>query len=132
MRALSVHQPWPGLIAAGLKTLEIRSWTVKYRGPIVIHATRRQPGTETRLILDRGYVTQADLDDPLCKLHGRLVCLVELVDCRRFSREDDDAARCDWRPDMWAWVLAEPQLVVPVPMRGRQGLWNVARVEPLV
>lgn len=38
MRALTIRQPWATLIARGAKTIETRSWSTKYRGPLAIHA----------------------------------------------------------------------------------------------
>jgi hypothetical protein len=41
MKAITIRQPWAQLIAAGLKTIETRSWPTKYRGPLAIHAGLR-------------------------------------------------------------------------------------------
>lgn len=38
MKALTIRQPWAALIAAGVKTIETRSWPTKHRGPLAIHA----------------------------------------------------------------------------------------------
>lgn len=38
--ALSLKQPWAGLLVAGLKTIEVRRWRTPYRGPLLIHAAR--------------------------------------------------------------------------------------------
>lgn len=53
MKALTLHQPWASLLAAGHKTIETRSWSTPYRGPIAIHASakvrrisRRDPEAE--------------------------------------------------------------------------------------
>ncbi len=40
MKALTLHQPWASLIAEGVKTIETRSWSTKYRGPMAIHAAK--------------------------------------------------------------------------------------------
>lgn len=47
MRALTIRQPWASLIAAGVKTIETRSWSTKYRGPIAIHAGKHPVETNT-------------------------------------------------------------------------------------
>jgi len=52
MRALTIHQPWASLIAAGLKTIETRAWATKHRGQIVIHAG--QQAAQGRLPVQRG------------------------------------------------------------------------------
>lgn len=38
MRAITLWQPWASLIAIGAKTIETRSWSTAYRGPLAIHA----------------------------------------------------------------------------------------------
>jgi hypothetical protein len=41
MRAISLWQPWASLIPLGAKKIETRSWSTKYRGPLLIHAAKR-------------------------------------------------------------------------------------------
>lgn len=42
-RAITLHQPWATLIALGYKTIETRSWSTRYRGPLLIHAAKSPP-----------------------------------------------------------------------------------------
>lgn len=41
MKALSIRQPWAGLIVAGLKDIENRDWYTNYRGTVLIHAAKK-------------------------------------------------------------------------------------------
>jgi hypothetical protein len=43
MKVLTLHQPWASLVAAGVKTIETRSWRTHYRGPLAIHAGLAEP-----------------------------------------------------------------------------------------
>ena len=43
MKAITILQPWASLIAIGAKQYETRSWQTKYRGPIAIHAAKKNP-----------------------------------------------------------------------------------------
>ena len=43
MKVLTLHQPWASLIALGVKAIETRSWSTKYRGPLAIHAGVKKP-----------------------------------------------------------------------------------------
>lgn len=43
MRAITLWQPWASLVAIGHKRIETRSWSTRYRGPILIHAAKRYP-----------------------------------------------------------------------------------------
>ena len=40
MRGLSLTQPWASAIAFGSKSIETRSWSTSYRGPLAIHASK--------------------------------------------------------------------------------------------
>ena len=40
MKVLSIKQPWAWLICVGCKTIENRTWARKYRGPVLIHASK--------------------------------------------------------------------------------------------
>jgi hypothetical protein len=40
LRALSIKQPWASLIVNGYKRIENRNWPTKFRGPVLIHASK--------------------------------------------------------------------------------------------
>lgn len=44
MKAITIWQPWASLIALGVKTIETRSWSTDYRGPLAIHAAATPAG----------------------------------------------------------------------------------------
>lgn len=43
MKAITIWQPWASLLAIGAKKYETRSWATNYRGPIAIHAAKKDP-----------------------------------------------------------------------------------------
>ena len=55
MKAISLWQPWaslcvlPGPNGRAVKTIETRSWPTKYRGPLAVHAAKREPDQALRL-----------------------------------------------------------------------------------
>ncbi len=104
MKALSVHQPWASLIAAGKKTIEVRSWATSHRGPLLICATKRPHG-----------------DDPV----GVAVGVVNLIDVRRFLPSDAAGAGFEGSADKYAWELADAQAIEPFPVTGNMGLFTV-------
>lgn len=106
MKALSVRQPWASLIADGVKTIEVRSWPTKHRGPLLICAGKR----------------------PYESLPvGVAVCIVEVIDCRPFVHGvDDDAAQCEGDVGDFAWVLGSVGLIKPFPVYGKLGLFDVS------
>ena len=119
IRALSVRQPFPELIAEGLKTLEIRSRATHYRGPLLIIAGG-QWHKEGKAFWGR------------LGLRGVAVCIVDLVDCRPVTENDSDAACVDCAGvEGFAWVLANPRRVEPVPMKGQLSMFTPEVVPPL-
>ena len=48
IRGLTVRQPWASLIADGLKTIEVRTHRVGYRGLLIIHAGKTAGGVRVR------------------------------------------------------------------------------------
>ncbi len=109
MKVLSVKQPWASLIASGRKSIELRSWSTKYRGPVLILAgSGVWRGTEHSI-------------GP----RGVTLCTIDLVDVRAVTLEDSDAA-CIVPPEGFgfAWVLANPCAVRQVPIKGKLGLYD--------
>lgn len=105
MQALSIRQPWASLIASGRKTIEVRSWSTKYRGPLLICAGKKpHDGLPT----------------------GVALATVDLLDCRPFRRgEDETAACCDADAGDFAWMLGDVRAITPLPVSGKLGLFDV-------
>lgn len=125
MKAISIKQPWAALIAAGKKTIEVRSWKTDYRGPLLIVSSQRP----ARHGLTRGIVQwyrDQDPHSPLVRM-GHAIAVVDLIDCRRLNvMGDAEAACCFGRPGYMAWVVANPRLLAnPFPVSGRQRLYEV-------
>jgi hypothetical protein len=117
MRALSVQQPWAALIASGEKSIEVRTWDTSYRGPLLICAGGKWHKLGVELHGEKGE-------------RGVAACVVELVDVRPMTRKDLAAAGLpkDWPLDgLFAWVLANPRAVEPMPIRGQLGLFTPPR-----
>lgn len=106
MRTLCVKQPWADLIASGKKTIELRTWRIK-PGPLAIAASKKTTGNLPG---------------------GCIVAVVEVVGCRPAMPEDSAAAcfKVEHKGQFWAVELASPlRLPVPVPVKGRLGLFDV-------
>lgn len=125
-RALTLWQPWAGLVAAGHKTIETRSWSTSYRGLLVIAAAKRRPRR----------VDVQPTDGPsagdLADLFGAALAVCELVDVRPLRPEDAGPGSASRLPvelveGRFAWVLERIRLIPPVPIVGRQGLYRPDR-----
>lgn len=78
--ALSVKQPWAALLAAGVKTVEVRTWPTERRGRILIHASKvPDPRPEAW-----AWVTTPELERAAA-VGGGIVGVAELTGCRRYA-----------------------------------------------
>jgi hypothetical protein len=137
MKALSLWQPWATLIAIGAKCYETRSWAVGYRGPIAIHAAKRQDYDSLALCLEEPFrqeLIAGGIRYPKQLPFGAIVAVATLHDCHLCkgvwvpnpAGAPHELAFGDFSPGRYAWVLhAVRPLKSPVPCRGFQGLWDV-------
>ena len=139
MKAITLHQPWASLIAAGYKQVETRSWPTTYRGPIVIHAGRTSPAEGMTAVDDAlravsGQLLGTRVIDDLWRTVYPLGCIVavaDIVDCVRMTEETIaeagplERALGDWRVDRYAWELANVRPIEPIVVRGAQGIWGL-------
>lgn len=124
MKTLSIRQPWAELIVQGRKTLELRTWMVKYRGPLAIHASQT---------VEREACLAHDLD-PDQVTTGAVIGVVDLVkiielDAASYaSQRAEHLAGGPWDSGpLYGWRLANPRpLPEPVPMRGRMGVFEAS------
>ena len=143
MKAITLYQPWASLVASGAKTVETRSWSTPYRGPLAIHAAvapmrsaRDVHGLAGCFCPGEGGIPEALVSAfeiaETCPVHGALVsevqgcivatCVLDDVVTAETLRGDPYG---DFSPGRFAWLLRAVQaLSMPVPVRGRQGLWE--------
>jgi hypothetical protein len=141
VKALTVRQPYAWAIAAGAKTIENRSRPTKHRGPLAIHAGAAWSyiGGVDDNVLDELYEwmtpTQREQAEdgidpdafPALFTFRAVIATVDVVGCHRAygcclpwgqQGEPDDPT--------YHWVLANAHKPdVPVPAKGRLGLWAI-------
>ena len=130
-RVLSLTQPWATFVMVGAKDYETRSWHTRYRGSIVIHATR-----ET----DEQYVNLPEIKEIMKRYNietfpnGALLGECKLLDCINTEHIEDKMTEQellvgDFGPGRYAWQFNDFQeriiYPVPIPMRGNMGLWTI-------
>lgn len=134
VRALTVRQPFAGLIAYGNKTLEIRSRRTNHRGQLLICAgvcedegQMIDPDVPGRVVSCDRYLRDVRAYSPAIDLFpvGVAVALVELVDCRPMTPDDAVAACVEFKPGLFAWELQNPLLIEPFTVTGNVGLFRV-------
>lgn len=105
MIALSVKQPWASMIAEGQKTIETRTWPTKHRGDLLIVASK-SPRISGKPV-------------------SAALCIVNVMDCRPMTTEDESAACCPVYPGAYAWVLDNVRPIGNFHVRGSLGLYHV-------
>jgi len=70
MKVLSIKQPWASLIVNGYKKYEFRTWKTKYRGEVLIHASKSY---DQRI----DQFASLNIDFPI----GQIIGKVEITDC---------------------------------------------------
>lgn len=129
-QAITLHQPWASLLAAGVKVHETRGFRLPDRliGVwVAIHAAKRQPalleGLDAicRRSLGRDYFRALP--------RGAVLALVQFTSCRATlltspaSYEDERSG--DWGPGRFAWRVGDRRTFAPIPCSGHQLWWRV-------
>lgn len=118
MKALSVRQPYILAIVTGVKTVELRSRPTKHRGELLICSTKG--GDDAYLRDDENYYYKI--------AKGAHMCVVDVVDCRKATPADAEAAfvhEDEITEDMWAWEFKLKKLVASTPVVGKLNLFEV-------
>lgn len=138
MKAVTISQPYASLIASGKKWVENRTWPTNYRGEIAIHAGKG--------------LQYLDKEELLLYPHGCVIAVGKLVACCERDRIIDmdsdpmrrktralgsqkywsELARHEHTEGPWCWILEDIRPIVPVPIRGAQGLWVWKPESPIV
>ena len=119
MKAISVQQPFAFEIMSGLKTIEVRSWDTLHRGDLLICASGKPA-------FSREEMAELEEEYGCTFLYGQALCLARLVEVRPMQQGDEEEALMDEiDPEAFSWVLEEVRPVVPFPVKGKQGFYEV-------
>ena len=134
-RVLSVKNPWAYLIIHHGKDVENRRQSTKYRGRILIHASkgsdmyayeRRWAGDEA---MQKIFDSLIDNIYEVEKTNGHIIGSVEISDCVKGSQ----SVWAESLPEPYSqfhWLLRDPHpFAVPLPARGMLGLWPYEALE---
>lgn len=136
MKAISLMQPWASLMALELKRIETRSWDTKYRGPLLIHSSKKVIPLH-RLFDDlnfeqREFIFRAlenAYDDPEKLPTGMIIAVCQLVETKPTESLTTlswlEKACGDYAPGRFGWIIGEMKRLEPgIHAKGQLGLWN--------
>ena len=144
MRAITIRQPWAWAVIHAGKTVENRSRNIAgdYRGPVAIHASKRDDlnafaasdvlckAVESHLPRrPRPASGIVDMREPWILNHGMIIGVADLVDVHRDNIHGRLYLRAcsSWATEgMTHLVFANPRpLDCPIRVRGRLELWTL-------
>lgn len=118
MKVLSVRQPWAWLIVHGLKDIENRSWSTRFRGTVLIHAGKQfDADGEIGVRLKFPDLSVALPEQPQDYGRGGIVGMVDIVDC---VTESDSP----WFMGEYGFVMRNARPLPFFPMRGALGFFD--------
>lgn len=120
MKALSIQQPWAALIVSGVKDIENRSWSTRYRGPFLIHTGKKRDGgaqDDVDAFIHPVTGECLDLPSPLTFDLGGIVGQAEIVDCV----EDHPSP---WFVGKFGFVIRNAQPLAFRPCKGALGFFT--------
>jgi hypothetical protein len=153
VKALSLWQPHVAAIALGLKPWETRGWSTTYRGPLALHAAKREwndidpwhaEASERLMRRCSDLISEVNPQAELMHharakkyLHervlvfGAIVCIADVTGCEntgllRSRIPPEHEFWGDFSDGRYAFKLANVRLLDrPLPWRGQQGFFDV-------
>ena len=131
--AISIKQPWAALIVAGLKTIEVRTWSARRVGPVLIHAGKTADDRPDGWAL----ITTPALSEAAA-LRGGFVGLAEVAGCLAYTSAETFAADADQHlnppdwfapPRLYGFLLRDIRPVTFYPYPGQTFFFRVRGVD---
>jgi len=118
---LTLHRPWPILIAKGIKRIENRTWSPEPRLQVgewfAVHAGKKYDERCSPMAQRLGVDMEVFFDKKL----GAEGCIVAVARYAGCVTESTDP----WFFGPVGWLLPEVVALEPIPCKGAQGLWYV-------
>ena len=118
MKALSIRQPWAWAIIHAGKDVENRTWHTRFRGPLLIHASKTFDHDGYEWLVENEHLLTAEVPPKDEIPRGGIVGKAMAIDC-----VDDHPSPFFFGP--WGIVLKESKPVPFIPYRGQLGLFDV-------
>lgn len=112
MKTLSVQQPWASLLAEQVKPIELRGWSTKFRGEVLIRASKNA-------------LPWVDDNGKRVKLPTNCLLFVgQLVSVKPMIPEDRIPAMSVYWNEEHSWVIEPCYYVKPIPAAGKLKLYE--------
>ncbi|ORC86412.1 thyroid hormone receptor interactor 4 [Trypanosoma theileri] len=125
---LSMHQPWAGLLVAGIKMHEGRVWSTNYRGRLWIHAASAQPHDIKEVEEHYAKFRPPTVEFPTHYPTGVLLGYVYIVDCmdqEKYRQTFPENERQEENSPFLFICVEAKTLPFPLPMVGNHKLFKL-------
>ena len=125
MKVISIKQPFATLIAEGLKEYEFRTWKTKYRGDILIHASKSVDKKAMKKF------SKLNLEYPT----GCIIAKAKITDCvfidndmkKKLNKKDSLIYSGVCKDEEWVgygFKMEDVEKIESIYVNGKLGLWN--------
>lgn len=119
--ALSIRQPWAWLVVNGIKDIENRVWSTRYRGEFYVHASKgmtRDQYEDAWLFAERAAPGKFILPEFEDLERGGIVGRACIVDCVK-------ASSSPWFVGDYGFVINDASRLTFTPFKGALGFFSV-------
>src|SRR5690242_834335 len=92
MKVITLQDPWASLVRLNEKKIETRSWRTNYRGPLLIHASKKSDAKNLNLAWEEPFYSalsmQLSIINGIPKFEYNPGCIIakcKLVDCQQIT-----------------------------------------------
>lgn len=129
MKTLSLLQPWATVLATGHKQIETRSWNTRYRGTVLIHASKTRMGANELMMYQKWEQQFGPLPTITPDQYGAIIGKGVIYDTdgahRMRSISAKELAFGDYSQGRYMWFFKDLKLFKePIPCKGSLGLWE--------
>ena len=144
MKAITIKQPRASLIVEGIKDIENRTWSTKFRGRVLIHSSANPVGNLksdscfSHVVNEMQFSHLKSIGFKNWFMEdfafGSIIGSVEIVDCvinhpsiwaEKTYYDDFEDSKV-----IWNWVLANPvKFAKPIPAKGKLSFWDYPMTE---
>lgn len=120
--ALTIKQPWASLIIDGGKDIENRSWPTRFRGSVLIHASKKKDENEwwaaSGLIRHKDIRVAMSVPWTFASMHsGGIIGVAEIVACVTHSQSP-------WFVGEFGFVITNARPLPFFACKGALGFWH--------
>ncbi len=121
MKVISIKQPWASLIVYGFKKYEFRSWNAKYRGELLIHASKTFDKNQIEKFKNYNIPFETG------KIIGKVIMEESVPVTEKLLKklkQEEKMVYNNMTPTGYGWKVSNPTLIKPIEINGKLSFWD--------